>query len=475
MQRFKKLLSSIDMTQGAPWEKLLIFTIPLLIGNLFQQLYSTADAIFLGRFVGDNALAAVGSSMPIFFLIMVLLMGVSIGAGIMVSQYFGAKSREDLSYTIGTSITIITILSLIMTIFFPLGTRPLLTLLGTPPEILDDSTMYMNILLWGVLGMAYFNILSGILRGLGDAFSPLIYLIITCLLNIALNFFFIVALGLGVFGAAIGTVIAQGFSSILCFRRLLRMQDVFDFNWHFLWPKKKYVNQVLKLGVPTGASQAVFAIGMMIVQPLVNGFGALFIAANVIVMRIDSFVMMPNFSFGNAVTVYAGQNMGAGKMDRLGQGVKQCSIMASVTALILVGIILLFSTYIAGAFTQTEEVINLSQRMLWILAPGYVIFSLNMVLWGVIRGAGDAISPMWGSLINTVVIRVPTAYLFVHLMGRPEALMYSLLAGWVTNTIIGFIVYRWGRWREKGLVMKAPASAVEESSLEEPEADNESI
>jgi len=468
MQRFKQLLSSIDMTEGKPWEKLLIFTIPLLIGNLFQQLYSTADAIFLGRFVGDNALAAVGSSMPIFFLIMVLLMGVSIGAGIMVSQYFGAKSREDLSYTIGTSITIITILSLIMMIFVPLGTRPLLALLGTPVEILADSALYMNILLWGVLGMAYFNILSGILRGLGDAFSPLIYLIITCLLNIALNFFFIVMLGLGVFGAAIGTVIAQGFSSILCFRRLLRMQDVFDFDKQFLWPRKKYVYQVLRLGVPTGASQAIFAVGMMIVQPLVNGFGTLFIATNVIVMRIDSFVMMPNFSFGNAVTVYAGQNVGAGKLDRIEQGVKQCSIMASTTALVLVALILLFSSYIAGAFTQTEEVINLSQRMLWILAPGYIAFAVNMVLWGVIRGAGDAISPMWGSLINTVVIRVPSAYLFVHLMGRPEALMYSLLAGWVTNLIIGIIVYRRGKWRTMGIIRRGPvALETPEKKLEE--------
>jgi len=463
MQKFKQLLSTIDMTQGKPWEKLVIFTIPLLVGNLFQQMYSTADAIFLGRFVGDNALAAVGSSMPIFFLIMVLLMGVSIGAGIMVSQYFGAKSREDLSYTIGTSITIITILSVIMMIFGPLGTRPLLTLLRTPAAILDDSVLYMNILLWGVLGLAYFNIFSGILRGLGDAFSPLIYLVVACLLNIVLNLFFIGFLGLGVFGAAIGTVIAQGFSSMLCLRRLLQMRDVFDLDMHYLWPRKKYVRQVLKLGVPTGLSQATFAVGMMVVQPLVNGFGELFIAANVIVMRIDGFVMMPNFSFGNAVTVYAGQNMGAGKLDRVAKGAKQCSILASVTALILVGIILMFSRHIAGAFTQTEEVIALSQRMIWILAPGYVAFAVNMVMWGVIRGAGDAISPMWGAIINTVVFRIPSAYLLVHFMGRPEALMYSLLTGWVTSMIIGIIVYRRGKWRTKGLIRRGPAETSEKA------------
>ena len=457
MQKFKQLLSAIDMTQGRPWEKLLLFTIPLLVGNIFQQMYSTADAIILGRFVGDNALAAVGSSIPIFFLIIVLLMGVAMGAGIMVSQYFGANQREDLSYTIGTSITIITIVSLFMMIFGPLATRPILTLLNTPAEILDDGVLYMNILLWGILGMAYFNILSGILRGLGDSFSPLIYLIIASILNIALNFLLIVVLDMGVFGAAIGTVIAQGFTSVLCFRKLYQMKNVFDMGRHYFWPKKKYVVQVIKLGVPTGISQAVFAIGMMVVQPLVNGFGALFIATNVIVMRIDSFVMMPNFSFGNAATVYTGQNVGADKMDRVVQGTKQCAAMALVTSIVMVGGILVFGRFIAGAFTQTQEVIDLSVLMLRILALGYVSMSVNMVIWGVIRGAGDAISPLWASIINTVIIRVPTAYLFVHFIGRPEALMYSLLAGWLTNLAIGLIIFRMGKWRNMGIVKPKPA------------------
>ncbi|MCL2398464.1 MAG: MATE family efflux transporter [Defluviitaleaceae bacterium] len=452
MQRFKHLLTSIDMTEGEPWKKLLLFTIPLLVGNLFQQLYNTADAIILGRFVGDDALAAVGSSIPVFFLLLVLLMGVAIGAGIMVSQYYGAKQKEELSYTIGTSITLITILGLIMMIFGPLGTRPLLILLDTPIEILDDSAMYMNILLWGVLGMAYFNILSGILRGLGDSFSPLIYLTIACLLNIVFNIIFIIVLDMGVLGAAIGTVIAQSLSSILCFRRLLQMRDVFNVNMYYLWPKKKYIIQILKLGIPTGASQVIFVLAMMVVQPLVNDFGRLFIAAYVVIMRIDGFVMMPNFSFGNAITVYTGQNIGAGKVDRIGKGVKQCTIMAAGTAFVMVGLILIFGQYIAGAFTTTQEVVDTSIRMIWILAFGYVAFAVNMVMWGTIRGAGDAISPLWAALINTVVIRLPTAFLFVHWMGRPEALMYSLLLSWIFNTILGIIVYRFGKWRNKGIV-----------------------
>jgi len=458
MRQLVLRFSAIDMTKGVPWKKLLLFTIPLLVGNVFQQLYSTVDAIFLGRFVGDHALAAIGSSIPIFFLILMLCMGVAMGAGIMASQYFGAKSREDLSYTIGTAITLTAIISLAITAFVPFATRPLLVLLGTPPEILDDGTLYMNILLWGIIGVAYFNMLSGLLRGLGEAIAPLFYLIIACLLNIALNFFFIVVLGLGVFGAAIGTVIAQAFTSILCLRKLLQMRDVFDMGWRYLLPKKMYIVQVLKLGVPTGASQAIFAMAMMITQPLVNSFGAMFIAVNVIVMRIDGFVIMPIISFGSAIMVFTGQNTGAGLMDRVDKGVKQCMRIAVGTSIVTVAIILVFGRYVAGAFTETQEVVDLTMRMLWILALGYVALAAANVFWGVIRGAGDAMSPLWASVINTVVIRLPAAYLLVYLLGRPEALMYSLLSSWVCSFFLAFIVFRIGKWRTKGLVQK-PAGA----------------
>jgi len=467
LQKFKQTLSGIDMTQGKPWKKLLLFTLPLLIGNVFQQMYSTADAIILGRFVGDNALAAVGSSMSMFFLLMVVMMGISMGAGVMVSQYFGAKKREELSHTVGVALTLTTILGVFMMAVGPFVTRPILTLMNTPAEILDDSVLYMTVLMVGILGMAYFNILSGILRGLGDAFSPLLYLAVTSILNVFLNLFLIPeagswtlfgigmpGFGFGVWGAAIGTVFAQGLTSLLCLRRLRQMRDVFDMSIKYLRPKKEYTNQLLKLGIPTAASQAIFAVAMMVVQPLANYFGPMFLAVNIIVMRIDGFVMMPNFSFGNAMTVYAGQNIGAGKKERLGIGVKQCILMALGTATILVSILLLFGHHIAGAFTETEEVIVMAMRMMRILAVGYIIFGVNMVLWGAIRGAGDAVTPMWGAIINTLVVRVPTAFLFVHLLNRPEALFYSLLAGWTSNTLLGILAYKFGKWRNKGIVQK---------------------
>jgi len=212
---------------------------------------------------------------------------------------------------------------------------------------------------------------------------------------------------------------------------------------------------MLKLGVPTGASQAIFAIAMMITQPLVNSFGAMFIAVNVIVMRIDGFIMMPIFSFGNAMTVYTGQNVGAEKMDRVDQGMKQCIRISLCTSIVLVAAVLTFGRYIAGAFTETQEVIDLTMRMLWILVPGYIAFSAANVLWGVIRGAGDAISPLWAAVINSVVIRLPTAYLLVYLIGRPEALMYSLVTSWMFGLLFAVVIFRIGKWRSKGLVQKS--------------------
>jgi len=454
------------MTVGQPWKKLLLFTVPLLIGNIFQQLYSTVDAIFLGRFVGDNALAAIGSSIPIFFLILMLCMGVAMGAGIMASQYFGAKSREDLSYTIGTAITLTAIVSVFISIFVPLITRHLLMLLNTPPEILDDGVLYLNIIMWGILGVAYFNMLSGILRGIGEAIAPLFYLITASILNIALNFFFIVVMRMGVYGAAIGTVIAQALTAVLCLRKLMSMRDVFDMGFHYLIPKRKYVMQMLKIGVPTGASQAIFAIAMMVTQPLVNSFGAMFIATNVIVMRIDGFIMMPIFSFGNAMTVYTGQNVGAEKMDRVDSGTKQCMKIAIGTCITIVVLVLLFGRYIAGMFTETPEIVDLTMRMITILVVGYIAMSAGNVLWGVIRGAGDAISPLWASVINSVIIRLPSAYLLVYLIGRPEALMYSLAASWTFGLILAVIVHRIGKWRTKGLVhKKAQAESENEDDI----------
>ena len=454
----KKIFEPSDMTTGAPWKSIVMFSVPMLIGNIAQQLYSTVDSIVVGYYVGDNALAAVGSAAPLFNLLLVLFVGISSGVGIMVSQYFGAKSRDELSKTIGTSITLTAIASLILMVAAPPFIRSMLIALKTPATILDDCTSYLMILMYGIAGMAYYNILSGILRGMGDSFSALVYLLIATALNIGLDLYFVAELNMGVAGVALATVIAQGISSLLCVLKLMRMRSVFDLRKKELKMSGSHVKQIIRLGLPSGLTQAIFSSAMIIVQSLTNSFGEQFIAANVIVMRVDGFAMMPNFSFGMAMTTYTGQNVGAKKLDRVHQGAKQGTILAVSCASVITGVILLFGRYLMAIFTDTASLVDMSMRMMQILAVGYIAVGVTQSLSGVMRGAGDTVTPMWISLCTTVLFRVPIAYGISYATrtaelpyGRSECIQISLLISWVLGAVLTALFYKIGGWKKKAL------------------------
>lgn len=458
MERLRNLFAAKDLTEGPPWIRIVEFAIPMLIGNIAQQFYNTADSIIVGKYIGDNALAAVGSASPILNLLLVLFVGISVGAGIMVSQYFGGKERENLSYTIGTCITLTAIASIIIMILGPLVTRPLLLLLKTPPSIIDWCADYLNIYFVGIVGFAYYNILAGVLRGLGDSFSALIFLLISTFLNVILDIYFVAKVGMGVPGVALATVIAQGFSALLCIIKLLKMKESFDLNLKVLKPNKEFSFKLIKLGLPSGLTQAIFSLAMIAVQSLTNSFGELVIASNVIIMRVDGFAMMPNFSFGAAMTTYAGQNIGAKKVGRVEEGTKAGTLIAVGVSTTITILLLIFGRYLMGIFTDTEELINLSVRMMRILAAGYIAMAITQCLSGVMRGAGDTVTPMWISLITTVVIRIPIAYTIAYLTkspayptGRPESTFISLLVSWVLGAIISTIFFKKGKWRDKGI------------------------
>ncbi|MGN0322134.1 MAG: MATE family efflux transporter [Oliverpabstia sp.] len=454
----KQLFAPSDMTEGKPWEKIVIFTLPMLIGNIAQQLYSTVDSIVVGKYVGDNALAAVGSSSPILNLLLVLFMGISVGAGVMVSQFFGAKNRRELSITIGNCITLTALASLIIMIVGALGIRPLLELLNTPESIIDWCDSYLMILIMGIAGCAYYNILCGILRGLGDSISALLYLLVATVLNIILDLFFVAALHMGVAGVALATVIAQAISAVLCIIKLCKMKDIFDMGVSNLKISGHHTMTIIRLGLPSGLTQAIFSLAMIIVQSLTNSFGELVIAANVIIMRVDGFAMMPNFSFGTAMTTYAGQNVGARRYDRVEQGSRQGTLIAVMTSTVITGLILIFGKYLMGIFTETTELVNLSANMMKILAAGYIAMAVTQCLSGVMRGAGDTMTPMWISLITTVAIRVPLAYGIAFLTRTPQlpngayqSIWISLLSSWVIGAVITSICYLKGGWKKKAL------------------------
>ena len=461
--RLKSLFTARDLTQGAPWKRIMEFALPMLIGNFAQQLYNTADSVIVGIYVGDNALAAVGSAMPIMNLLLALFVGISTGAGIVISQYFGARDRQGLTVSIGNCITLAGIATAVIMIIGPLITGPFLDLLGTPMSIKPWCQDYLTIFFVGIAGFFFYNMLSGVLRGLGDSFSALLFLLISAALNVGLDLLFVASFGMGVPGVALATVISQVISAILCYLKLMRMRDLFDLNLKTMKLIPKMALRILKIGIPSGVTQAIMATAGMVVQTLTNSMGETVIACNVIIMRVDGFAMLPNMTFGQALSVYTGQNVGAGRLDRVKQGVKQGSILGLAFSAAITVVLLFLGKYLFGIFTDTQALIDLAVSMMRVLAVGYICISVTQVLGGVMRGAGDTVTPMWISIISTIFLRIPTAYLMAWITtseawpkGHPVSIFTSLLVSWTLGMVITIIVYRMGRWKKK---MYASAAA----------------
>lgn len=454
----RSLFAAKDMTVGRPWKRIMEFSIPMLLGNVAQQLYNAADSVIVGKFVGDDALSAVGSAMPILNLLLALFVGISTGAGIVVSQSFGARDREGLTKAIGNCIALSMVATIVIMIIGPIVNMPLLTLLGTDPTIIDWCADYLNIYFLGIIGFFFYNMLSGILRGLGDSVSALGFLLLAAALNVGLDLLFVRSMGVA--GVSLATVIAQAISAVFCYIKLMKMRDLFDLNLKSMKLIPSVAGRILRIGIPSGITQAIMATAGMVVLNLTNAMGKTVVACNVIIMRVDGFAMMPNFTFGQAMSVYTGQNVGAGKYDRVSKGVKQGGAMALAFSTVITVVLLFFSQYLFEFFTETQSLIDLAVRMIRIMAVGYICISVTQVLGGVMRGAGDTVSPMWISIVSTILIRVPTAYLLAHLTktadfphGQPIALFGSLMISWVLGMVLSIIVYSVGKWKKKMLTL----------------------
>ena len=438
----RDLFTANDMTQGTPWRSIARFAFPMLVGNFAQQLYNTVDAVVVGRSRwGYTALASVGNALPVLNLLLALFVGIATGAGILVEQFFGAKDRTSLEKTIGNCIFISFAASVVIMVAGPLLTTPMLRAMNTLPEMFDACRDYLNIFFIGILGFMFYNIFAGILRGLGDSFSALLFLIICAGLNVAGDLLLVDKMGVA--GVALATVIAQLISAVLCLIKLMGMTDVFTLRKEYIRPDTEYLRSIIRLGVPSGITQAIMSASMLIVQALVNSFGD---------------AMLPNFSFGQAMGTYAGQNVGAGRLDRLKPGTRQGTAMTVLTALILVPVIIWLGPSLMDLFAPgNTELINLAMGMLRILAVGYIAVGVTQSLQGVIRGAGDTTSPMWITIFTTVFMRIPLAYGLVALtrkMGAPlltqeKMIFVSLLSIWIMGALITTAVYFKGNWRKK--------------------------
>ena len=458
MQKLKKMFGAQDMTVGKPLSNLAAFSIPLLIGNLAQQMYNTVDSIVVGQYCGDSALAAVGASGPILNLLLLLFMGISTGAGILVAQYFGAHKEKELNTAVGTCLSLTLISGVIIMLIGPFIVEPLMTLLDTPPDVYDMAIDYLTIIVLGILGTGYYNIVSGILRGLGDSVSPLIFLIVACVLNIFLDLLFVIEFEMAAAGVALATIIAQAISAVLCIWKLARTPGI-KISLKTLLPEKNMSMKIVRLGLPSGLTQAIFSMAAIVVQALTNSFGTSVIACSIVVMRVDGFAMMPNFTFGMAMTTFVGQNVGAGRLDRVREGVRVGLRAGLAISAVLVAAILLFGENLMRMFTNTEEVVRLGVHMMHILAVGYIAMAVTQSLSGVMRGAGDTLTPMWISIITTIIIRMPLAYGIAYLTrsealpnGTPDSLFISLLISWVSGAVLTSLAYRRGAWKKKAVM-----------------------
>jgi putative MATE family efflux protein len=430
-----------DMTTGSPLKLILHFSIPLLIGNIFQQFYSMVDAIIVGRFIGVKALAAVGSTGAMFFLIMGFTLGITSGFSIIVAQRFGASDKDGLRKSVATSIILCSIITIIITAISMLTARPLLNLMNTPLDIIDDANSYITILYAGIVTTVFYNMISSILRALGDSRTPLYFLIVSSILNVILVVFFVVNLSMGVSGAAYATVISQGVSGLLCLiytskkYRILKLQKK---DWKFDF---SFALEHLKVGIPMALQFSITAVGVIILQGALNAFGTTLIAAYTAAIKVEQLVMQPSISFGVTMATYAGQNLGAGKLHRIKEGVKKCSYLSLIINIFAGIVVFLFGRnftklFISGA---EAEVIESAQQYLNIVAAFFIILGLLFIYRSTLQGIGEAFVPMMAGVAE-LLVRVVVAFTLPQVLGYTGICLASPIA-WIAATIPLAIAY----------------------------------
>lgn len=456
-----------DMTEGRAGKLILSFTLPMFIGNIFQQLYNMVDSAVVGRYVGPNALAAVGTSFPIIFVLISLVFGLTMGTGVIISQFFGAKQIDKVRRAVSTAMTFQTIGALVMTVVGLLLSRPLLRLLNVPAEIIEDSATYMQIFFGGLIFMFAYNSFSGILRSLGDSKTPLYFLVISTLINVALDIYFVANLGWGVSGVAWATLIAQAVSAVLCVIYIYKRLPILQFRrseWVF---DREIFKMMLRIGVPSSVQQTVVSVGMMAVQGLVNSFGGVTMAAYTAAGRIDSFNMMPLQNFSMALATYVGQNVGANRLDRVRDGLHATMRMVFISCLVVSVAVFLFGPQLIQIFVDSSEteVIRQGVDYMRTVSVFYILFGVMMVMNGLLRGAGDAAIPMYTSLVN-LAVRVGAAYWLASLPSFGyRGIWWALPIGWAFGALVPVIRYLTGGWKAKALTrqeMFAKAAADQE-------------
>lgn len=395
-----------DITEGTIWKQILIFAIPLLISNFFQQFYSTVDSVIVGNFIGGNALAAVGSSGSVIFMLTGFFMGLSVGSSVIISQYYGAKDYEKVQKAVHTALALVIVSGIFLTFLGVLITPYILKLILTPESVLKESIVYLKTYFYGVLFVMIYNIGSAILRAVGDSKRPLYFLIISSFINIILDIIFVVYLKMGILGAGLATVIAQGVSAFLIMLSLSKANDCYRLQINKIKFNIPILKKIIKIGLPSGLQNMAVSFSNTLVQGSINSFGELAIAGCSSYQKIEGFSSLPIFSFSLAMTTFVGQNIGAGKYDRVKKIIKSGVIIGCITSVSISTILVIFAPQILSIFNPEPEVLAYGVSMMRVIAPAHIILSIAQIIAGVLRGAGKTIIPMIAMFTFWCCIRV---------------------------------------------------------------------
>lgn len=440
--------NTVLMTEGGIFKNLLFFATPLILGNLLQQMYNAVDSIIVGNYVGSNALAAVGAGASLIYLLIAFSLGASVGAGVIVSQYLGAKEKEGVHKAVHTALAISIILGLILTAGGILFSRKLLVMMNTPAEILDDAACYLRIYSCGLIFNVVYNMAAGILNAAGNSRRSLMYLAAAAVVNIFMDLLLIAGLKIGVAGAAIATNFSQAISCILALWFLFRVPADYRISLKSLRIHKAMALRIIQIGLPTGIQNMVISFSNILIQASINQYGATAVAGFSAYLKIDGFNILPVLSFSMAITTFIGQNYGAGKYDRMKKGM-WVTLLMGIVYTVLTGILLLtFSGKIMRLFSEDVGVIAYGQTAMRYFCPFYWILAILHSLAGTVRGTGKSIPPMVVLLVSLCLFRIVWIQLVLPYYTSIEGIFILYPVSWLVGAVL-MILYTWkGKWIE---------------------------
>lgn len=434
MEKGTKLL------EGPIWKGIVSFAIPLFLGNLFQQLYNTADSLIVGNFLGSDALAAVSSSGSLIFLMVGFFNGIAVGAGVVISKYFGAGDYVNLKKAVHTDVAFGLVAGVLLTVIGILLAPQILVLMGTPESVLPNSVVYFRVYFAGSLAFVLYNIVMGILQAVGDSKHPLYYLIFSSVINIVLDLILVGGFHFGVGAAAFATAVSQAASALLCLIRLLKTKDVYQVQIKNIRFHPGMLRQIIGLGLPSGMQNSIISFANIIVQTNINKFGVMAVAACGAYAKIEGFAFLPITCFAMSLTTFIGQNLGARQYDRAKKGA-YFGIFCSVTLAELVGVFVYFTIpYLAAAFDDTAKVVEIASRQAHTEALFYCFLAFSHCIAGIMRGAGKSTVPMFVMLISWCIIRITYITVTVHFIPKIQVIFWAYPLTWFISSVI-FLIY----------------------------------